>query len=172
MALPFATSYIPTTSTTVTRSADILSVTPTYNFPLNEGSIAVDFDTLGVSTTDQRIVQYHTGNTNATSFHLGLNGGNNAWEGYTDGSVTTFGTTILAPNTKYRLCSTGSKTSLQKRYKDGVLFHVAVSTYWQTTLKSTLSIGSIAGASAFLYGHITNIRMWDKALSSAEVALA
>ena len=64
-ALPFATSYIPTTSATVTRSADILYVTKYNNIskPYDELSVLVDFSTFDTRLTGVQYIWSTSGTT-------------------------------------------------------------------------------------------------------------
>ena len=64
----FQTSYIPTTSSAVTRAADVASITGTnfsswYN--QSEGTMFADFDLIGHSTYDTFIFGLNVGNTTA-----------------------------------------------------------------------------------------------------------
>ena len=59
---PFASSYIPTTSATVTRAADLVTLAGTL-FPLNqaEGTLYAKAMHMGLSTTSERILQLDDG---------------------------------------------------------------------------------------------------------------
>ena len=167
--LPFASSYIPTTTAAVARSADFCTATFNGNSPDNNQDITfladfdmftkdyakVIFEVVGVVTT--RLSYESNGLLVAragagidysvvseedmkTGVHGGLMLNGNQLSWILNGVVSTSPTTV-------GLDSTGSATS------------IAIG-------------GNGSSSSTCLFGHIKNFRIYDKALSATEIALA
>jgi hypothetical protein len=166
----FATSYIPTTTGALTRSADVCSITGSdfsgfYN--QSEGSFACNYsipigftgnryaasieDTLG-GTQNGFIFR----NTNvATSF---INGG---------GYVSTIGA-VTTTASKHILAYSGLTEFVY--VKDSVVGTITGSGTRDPSLPIRMSIGTLEGSAAFsLCGHISAIRYFKKRLSNAKL---
>lgn len=165
-ALPFPSSYIPTTTAAVTRLADIINFStanvPSKYAPLNEISVIIDFDIIGYTGSQQRFWSFE-GDTYRTM--------------YVDSNETlkvSYGAGIntLAPivaNTKYRAGMT-MDGSVLKVYLDGVSLNSAAYSVPSGAITGA-NIGS-GGSSLQLYGHVSRLRIYDKALTDAEMRIA
>ena len=161
-AMPFATSYIPTVASTVTRSADVLSVSYNGNIPnvADDYTIAIDASTLGfLSTTYQTFIRPNDdgrmirGNSVEIDFR---------------GSGVNRATTPMIKNTIYRL--TYSVGTLLSAYVNGILIG-SIAKGAGSGVLSLINIGHYSSTTS-MYGHITNVRIYDKELTAQEVALA
>jgi hypothetical protein len=181
--LPFATSYIPTTSSTATRAADILNLTRAGNIPNIEAngiiSVLCDADVLGDTGYNQWLwALYPSGSDHIGMLVVsGLYGYSKAVS-TTESSILSFGP--LSARTTYRLAQVASNSG-HYAYKNGVQTGFKADTDSRITSScnssvSTVRIGSynptdIYGTTVF-NGHISNVRVYDIALTAYEVSLA
>lgn len=180
-ALSFATSYIPTGASTVTRSADVLSVTQKNNLPLTnttqpELSLLYDFDSLGLTANSTQVqiscgvdtTNYFYTRRYTTTTQVGLT------SEYTN--LTGYGSVYGQSNTlSKRRIAHSFKLGKNSIYEDGVFLTQQTQSTINLTgdlLSSPIYIGNFLNTYYWHFGHITNVRIYDKALSSAEVALA
>lgn len=173
-ALPFATSYIPTTSTTVTRAVDKLTVTASGHVGLHSNTISLmaDFDSFGVVGAGHYPKSIYIANTigGYASVQL-LTGNNGALQSYLYRNPVGSAAFNINTNTKYRHSAVMQNTS-GSFYVNGTLVE-SKNTYTTNSYKlEQIWVGSEFGNNHFHYGHITNIRIWDNALTAQEVALA
>jgi hypothetical protein len=181
-ALSFATSYIPTTSSSVTRAADILNFTRAGNIPNIEAngiiSVLCDIDILGSTGGNQWVwALYPSGSDYIGIYFSGLYGVS-AIASTTESSATYFGS--VSAKTPYRLAQVASNSG-HYSYKNGVQTGFKADTDGRITSTgnssvSTVRIGSynptdIYGTTMF-NGHISNFRVYDRALTAYEVSLA
>lgn len=174
--LPFATSYISTTSATATRAADILSVTAGGNLGLHSSEITLiaDFDVLGIKQNEYpRTIRLSNSISSGEAIQL-LSGYSGLPQSYAYKSPTSSDKYNLSTNTTYRHAFTSvgtGATSIGAFYVNGTA--VETKTYANNSFKmDRFYIGSYDGGSHFHYGHITNVRLWDNGLSAFEVFLA
>jgi hypothetical protein len=170
-ALPFATSYIPTTSSSVTRAADILKVTGIGNIGLgyNAKSIVVDSQALGVAA-DSRIFDIENFNYNMIRYD-----GSSSVQAFYDGGGMT---AVINPKLKHRFAYVvGSDNMISNNitlYVDGVAAtsksNAVFSTNTGTPTNIRIGISTYGGESCFAY--ISNFRVYDRALTAYEVSLA
>lgn len=167
--IPFASSYISTTTTAVTRSADILYVDADNNAPLcsQEKTILADFDLLGINSTNQDVFAYDA--SSKYTFARRRNA-----SGYLSFSVNNAQDTAIVPaeNTKYRI---GFKynNGVLSGYLDGIKVLDDVIEAPLDDVKPThFYMGCFNGASLFLFGHISNVRIYDKALTETQMRVA
>jgi hypothetical protein len=173
---PFATSYIPTTDTTVTRSADICYVTYAGNVPdiVNGNfSMACDFDVLGDTCSDYRIIL-------ATNYYftplynmLRINSGSSYIFYYRNGSAINGG--LISSNTLYRVVTTVDSSDLTSIYTNGAKINSGIRSLVNTNYDTTnnkIGIGCTDNSNLQLYGHISNIKIYNFALTDQESALA
>jgi len=165
--LPFASSYIPTTTTAVTRGGELCNVTHTGNNSDKNGDITllVDFDMF----SDMTQIVYNVTNVanNRLSYESGLlvaRYGSNSLNNYTAVPVEDVKTGIRAG---LRL----DAEQLSWLY-NGVVSTSPTTVGLDATGDATnISLGSANGSSS-MYGHIKNFRIYDTALTPTEVALA
>jgi hypothetical protein len=182
-ALPFASSYIQTVDSTVTRSADVLNVTRAGNVPNvevnGEISAVFDIDTHGTSGGNQWVWGLYSASNNNVGFYLSpalklQSTANSA----TDANSATGG--LAVAKTTARIAQTINNTS-NIVYKDGAFVASDVDTDnritdTQNSALSTLRIGSYNPSNVvsitMFFGHISNFRIYDRPLTAQEVALA
>lgn len=165
----FATSYIPTTTTSLTRNADAVSMTGTnfsnwYN--ASEGTFAAQFIPQTVTlvtglvsasdgTTNNQL--YVARNTTASSFSIGTGG---ASQGFLVNGILVAGVANKVCG-GYKLNDFGLSANAAA---------VAVDTVGTVPTVSRLTIGSSSsGAVAFLNGHMQKISFYPQKLTSAEI---
>jgi hypothetical protein len=179
-SLPFATSYIPTTTASVTRAADVLNVTRANNMPNCQNnsdglSVSADYKCFGLigvysyiwglySSTANMIVSRLT-NIPSLNQRVSNSSGNASADksgSYLSGRVIgIFSNSSLSGSLDGQIYATTANTT-------GRLSET------QNTTFSTIRIGNynptITGND--FYGHISNFRIYNKALTAQEVALA
>ena len=173
----FATSYIPTTSASATRSADVCQITGSdFSGFWNgtEGSIAVEFDrlaTVGLSGyTSPRVLTFRTDDNNNIQAYCATPGGpygeyapviynGGAFQGMPD----SIGSAIAA--------NTSAKIAFCYKANDfaGTLNGAAVVTDNSGTIPAInqLHIGAYSSANLILNGHIARLRYFKKRLPNA-----
>jgi len=174
---PFATSYIPTTTASVTRNADVCYVTYNGNVPniINGNfSMACDFDCLGDSiyTVSNRHLLttnlFYTPKYNALYLRKSTN-----YLRYLRGATSTNYVISYPIDTKRRICVTVSSDNIISVYENGVLKVTDTKSIYSSDISSNIKIGigcDDAGTGQ-LYGHISNLRIYDFALTEEEIKL-
>ena len=166
----FATSYIPTVASTVTRAADQASMTGTnfsswYN--QSEGSLYTESDDNGSTT-----------NGAATLFNIGA-AVNNAIVFYGSGTLNT-ARLLVRLNTVYVINTSSSATTQPIKqaasFKDGAVSCTANGILFVTNVNvniphnlDTLYIGYFPGTVSYLTGHIRKLSYYPVALSSSNL---
>ncbi len=179
-ALSFATSYIPTVASTVTRAADSLTLSAVGNYmlPSDAKTILIDYDILGYGTVNQNLFDLTTTSqfNRILSFASTTTAPADRPIAYYSAGATVFGTSAVPVNTKNRLAyllSSGTATQSVARYFNGVFYAAVSQSITANVAPSTIYIGRLNSSLANNhFGHISNIRVYDKALSSVEIALA
>lgn len=176
---PFASSYIPTTSSAVTRSADVLQVTRENNFPNAENneegySVAFAYDSLGYSTT-QYLWSLRIDGQNYVQGYLSAS--NNSLGNYIakDGVMVSNTTIPVTPLGSNKVVQTQSNTFL-KQYINGTLADTDVNTLGAlgggVNSLTNIFVGGRIGLTAYnLFGHISDFKVYDIELTPVEVAL-
>ena len=166
--LPFGSSVIPTTTAAVTRAADALSIQATGNtLPLYDKNctVIVDFDAFGV-TGDYRRVFDLTSSVNEQ--HTAYFNANGVMQ-YHKNPNAVAGSTIAA-DTVYR-CA----VRIQNRTIHGFLNGRIDGASTQQTIVGDRITNVYFGRYTtlqYLYGHIRNFRLYDRALTDSEIAAA
>ena len=158
----FPTSYIPTVASTVTRNADIATMTGTnfsdwYN--TSQGSVAVTFDTFQALTANQRVIlidgsariidMYMTSATVISSFN---------------GTNSINATSSFALNTPIKVCAA---------YQTGNYALVANANTVATNADVTVNTGAVmylgrySSNSNYLNGHLAKISYYSNRLTNA-----
>ena len=180
-ALPFATSYIPTVASTVTRAVDALSVTAVNNSNgvtnrFSEETVSFDFATLGGSSNYIGYVFEFNGQSTAYRAYYSTSASVMVLQYGTDavgGSQLGIGTAPLTVMSRYVLSH--NHLGITKSYLNGILKSSGTSGTANSTIASTtINVGSnfAANSGSKSFGHYANFRIWDKALTAQEVALA
>lgn len=163
----FPTSYIPTTTVALTRSADVCSVTTagwsnagddtmlaeyflstaTSGAIIVEGSPAISWMSLSFSSTDRQRNIYRHGGT-STRF-----------------DATTANNSVSLININKTALTSGEQLAL-----NGSLTQTVASDPPQADISTSLSIGSRGnGSSVFINGHIARIKYFRKRLPNAKI---
>jgi len=168
-ALPFASSYIPTTTAAVTRAADSLSIGAYGNKPMRTNSMTYvcDADLIGNDpTTNQYVFNVVGGNQDSIHIETTL-----AVSSYWGGNWNHGNPNDISPTQTNRLAL----------ISDGSVFHTAIngtannssmSIGGGSVTESTIIIGASGATNGKLYGHIRNFRIYDRALTPEEIAMA
>ncbi|MBT8448838.1 MAG: hypothetical protein KJO69_04065 [Gammaproteobacteria bacterium] len=180
--LPFASSYIPTTTTEVTRSADVLYAdnidnVPNVNLANPNMSVSIDYDSFGNMTSlSQILVGQYQASTNywylrkySTDTRIGVTAKADGVISYSEVTGETDKT-----NVNRRATATFGNENVSI-YEDGVLAlseSTLASPFANPSSTTKLYIGSLIGSSNYLYGHVSNLRIWDTELSQQEATLA
>ena len=169
MALPFASSYIKTTSTTVTRSADNLSI-DTANIPAQtlDSSVSADIDLLGLSGLGQLVFNVQ-GRNFVNLKAIGINPGDKVQK-VINGSSSDVSGSVDTPLTKTNHTETFMASSITTTiYLDGVENGSGTHPGLAVGAGTLINIGNEA-LIRYLFGHIKNFRIFDVALTPEQVA--
>lgn len=167
--LPFASSCIDTTTVAVTRNAEFCDATFSGNTPIKNSPISIfaDTDLLGDTGTWQHII-YTPGELHRNIAIYSNPGG--FLEAHTNlGTLGLYGG-VLDAGITHRIGGVRDETSKYALFFDGVK-QDEVSDETTTGNGTSLSIGGV-GTGATLYGHISNLRIYNVALTDREMTLA
>lgn len=167
----FVTSYIPTTTTSLTRNADAVSMTGTnfsdwYN--ATEGTLFAEASTFSNAATDKFVANINN-NGFPNRILLNFTSLNNFSASVVSNSVTQVtGTngTAATLNTPIKMCF-ATKLNSFAFSQSGVAPTTSVSGAMPVTV-DRLWIGG-ANTTAFLNGHMRQIKFWPQRLTNAEV---
>jgi len=162
-SLPFGTSVILTTTAAVTRAADSLTLTVVGNFQKdgNAYTIVADASVLGKYGADQEIMS--TFGDQYRRLQIERNG--KIAGGQSSAGGLAWSTFNIVDGQVYR-CALSVDTAYScKLYVDGS---------YQSTYQGNAVLGTPASIriGMNLYGHIRNLRLYDRALTDAEIAAA
>jgi len=169
-ALPFASSYIPTTTAAVTRSADNLSFAASGNVldNLKDTTVICDVDTFASNNAINQVAWSVFGETYRMFMLTHTISGTYIHNGATSNAPFT---SAMMANSVSRIASLNSSLRTTG-YKDGVLGTPTPLTTTPTSgVASIVKLGEWIGTYP-LFGHIRNFRIYDQALTSSEIAAA
>ncbi len=167
----FATSYIPTTASQVTRSADVALIQGSnfsgwYN--VNEGTVATTADQYAPSSTGfNRVFQIDDNTNNNTIAVMKNNGTSSQFFGYVSvggvGQASLYTTSVTA--------NTAFKTALAYKVNDFAFsFNGATpSTDTSGTIPTVTQMTIGSGSSTPLNGHIRSLAYYPRRLSNTEL---
>ncbi len=163
-ALPFASSYIPTTTIPVTRALDDLSI-PSSNIPAPTADYTVHMiiDVLGLDSTKNQVIFNVDGETTRK---IEINTTTGVIEA-THGAVTSSSTTAITPGTPMEITFVVDSTN-QTLYIDKVQEDQDVKGT-VTGTATRLSIGNAAGSDQ-LFGNMKPLEIFDEALTDTQQA--
>lgn len=164
----FPTSYIPTTTTALTRNADVAAMTGTNFsswFNATQGTFAAVANTTSAAGSTQRILSASTGSY-ADSISMSTGGANVYFQMF---ASTALQTNLFfaggAGNTSFNLTGAYKASSQAGSLKGGT---VGTATGATVPTVNQFGIGSEGGLALF-NGWIQNIRYWPQRLINAEV---
>lgn len=165
----FATSYIPTTTTALTRNADVATMTGTNFsswFNASEGTFSCAFDLVGAgafqefvsaNTDGNNFISINASNTNVLRQTV-LNGGAAQVSSLTSGTMSVGG--VYSTSAAYKL------DSFAVARDGGTVVSDAGGTL---PTCSNLSLGARTGTTNVMSGHLKKVNFWPMRLSNAEV---
>ena len=163
--LPFASSYIPTVATPITRTADLVTVLPTNNISLLnlDNTISFTCDTIGNNAPFNQAIITSVA-TNTFSRTLVFWGGSDVVVlDYLSGFPYSYFATQEDTNNIVSSYNAGSLIS----YVNGAQVFNSAAPYTDLAISSSLIIGS-SGTTQFLFGHIKDLKIYDFALNANE----
>lgn len=166
----FATSYIPTVASTVTRSADVASMLGTnfsswYN--QSEGTFSVNYDETNSTGQSQNILVADDGSTN-NSLTLVHNGGGSARILLRFGGafvITDMNATAVGANVVAKWAAAYKAGSYAGSYNVGAL---TTNAYGNVIAASRLGIGNSNGG-GFMNGHIRTLSYYNTRLTNTQL---
>jgi hypothetical protein len=167
-ALPFATSYIPTTSAPVTRATDDCSITAENNIDklTADHTLSVNVKKLGENPNDMFVIvaEYD----DAFNRALAVRRGGDGWADYYSGGTFIFGDQSFD---KINLTSTYSGTEL-KSYLTGSLSRASTKAYTDASnIANIIYVGRRGSTTGRFYGHISDFKIYDFAINDDEAKL-
>jgi len=165
--LPFMSSFIITTVSSVTRTVNKFEIPYTNNFsaPGDNVTVIVDFDFLGVAASNDFIF----GVPGETSRFMMINSGDLKLR-LAHGSTFLQGVTALVAGAQYRAAYVNDGTNLLL-YLNGV-FEASIAQGTVTGTASRISVGMAdAAGNATLHGHISNFKIINQALTASEIRI-
>ena len=166
----FPTSYIPTTTAAVTRTADVATMTDISWFNSNEGTFLFEGSFPYVGTSSNELLDLDDGG-NTDRFRLVLDASENinfstTHSADTDGASN--GTGVIAANTVFRVAGAYSDDDIRAAV-DGALSPAdSTAALPLADAMTTLRFGATI-ASTNYDGHIRRVRYWPKRLSDLKL---
>jgi len=162
----FPSSYIPTTTTAVTRNADVLSYATAGNYSAVPGTAYVDCRTdFTDSVTARRIINTSTVSTSDPVVWTTAN----QLQGKDGTNFSSAGGTLTVGSVN-KIAHAWTAASHGVGATNGTTFNFTGTYVGSYPAGTTLHIGDNGGTSAFIFGTIRNVRLYNVALSSAQLA--
>jgi len=165
-ALPFATSYIPTTVSPLTRASDSLTIPTSGNLPSKEITIVCDAEVTSEGSRGYLLSTAHYTTGVELSMPTVTSGAS-----LTRNNVTVSGGVTRPNNTVHRVAATYD-TVTAKIFTDGILNNSIASSSNLSAVTFPLNIGPQMAYSRAFQGHLRNFRIYDRALTTQEIAAA
>lgn len=167
----FATSYIPTVATTVTRNADVATMTGTnfsswYN--ASQGSFAMVADLFSPTSNNSLLEVNGAGGADRLGILTGFPLATNISVFNIQGGVSIASQTAPAANVQFNVCGAFAANSTN------ISLNAAVTTSNNATAAPMPSVDRLAigrngiSNSAYMSGHVAKILYWPQKLTSAE----
>ena len=164
--LPFASSYIPTTTASVTRAADLVSAVSANNFDETQGSISLTYDVIGILGISQQVIGISDGTFN-NEYNLTQSATNLITQVTIGGSTDANYLTATAANTTYNVVIPYQLNNIET-FVNGAT--VGSATSFALPVVTTVNLGNDGvGATRNLFGHLKDLRIYDFILNSNEV---
>lgn len=160
----FASSYIPTTTVSVTRAADTLTYPHTNNTNDSAGTIYAELTRITTDSTQAFTLSNGSNGTGNNRANLWTSSTLNAQYGTGSGTVS-LGTSAYSANTLYRQAMIYSSAG-GEHYTGGSQIGSSVSA--PSVVWNGVNVGNRNGGE-HLYGTVKNVRIWKKALSDTEL---
>lgn len=167
----FATSYIPTETVAVTRATDLISIdieNITMNYPSAENTFIFNFDTLGSLHTEARTLftvdgfSYNKIDIETTGYQSAYYDANGITDSVVLEAIVQHRTAVRYNNGTYSLFRNGFKVAEEQD----------ATPYNNSDPTGIIYMGAIDElAQNVLYGHITNFRIYDVALTDDEIRI-
>ncbi|QBX71424.1 hypothetical protein E4630_16150 [Aeromonas hydrophila] len=161
-ALPFASSYIPTTGAAATRAADIVTIPWAMNINPATVTVALNYDVLGVVQASQRIIEYAAPAVPRYIMQVTLTGN---FESYCGTSPLVVGTPPIGPGSLAVASTSPTRHALRLTGKN----IAAATPSGPANATSNVTIGAGAAGSVPLYGHVRNLRIWHRAFTDDQL---
>jgi len=168
--LPFATSYIPTTDSAVTRGNDLCEVTAKDNIPIiNEGFTFLMTYTSNSFIPEKHLIDFGSADRAGFIQQYG-DAGFTYWNGSTD-LTNKKSDMVLNSELIGRTARMGMVVINKLPYciDDGIIIDNSLTREASISVPTTIKFG---GGNHTNFGYIKNFKIWDKALTATEVALA
>ncbi|WP_368222716.1 hypothetical protein [Aeromonas sp. s4] len=179
--LPFASSYIPTNGTAVTRSADVVNIPALGNMVPIGFSISAEFDTLRGSVSvlmeSGCVVSMEQENKARMAIIRGKYASADADYGFSThcgafgqaGYVTAILKSFNVKDSKGIVAISEGGGLLKMRVNSSVT-SVSSATATVAPLPNTIRVGAFGDAGSFpLFGHVRNLRIWHRTLTDAQL---
>ena len=169
----FASSFIgPTTTTALTRAADVLTYSSATNVPLAGGTAMLTGDMGCLGTDAAHFLSTRTSSPTENGLLLFNNSSltNFAFQVRSGGTVTAIiYTGARAIGAPYRYAGTWG-SGLGSIYVNGLPGSVGTETGSPSTQNTSLFIGCSFASAGHIFGHIRDLRIWNVALTAREIA--
>jgi hypothetical protein len=167
--LPFASSYIKTTTTAVTRGADNLSIAAAGNAAPyeSEWALSMEHDVLGLNGTNQFMFDFGITAGVARQSRISATGTTVGADGPSSLTVIT---DVIQPNTPRKVVITREAgNTLTRWFLNGDARGVDV-VEADTGSFATINIGNNGAGTAPIFGHFKSFRIYDVSLTPAQGA--